>query len=115
VLHPGVGSSLVTGTPIKFHYTCYLEYSDEPTDSTLLRGKVARSMIGEGDVLPGMLTYNLNCFNLEFISSLLSLWIFSCEGLILISCDILRSYARFGLNEIEGEINVPTVLHLCIW
>ncbi|KAF2360057.1 FKBP-type peptidyl-prolyl cis-trans isomerase domain, partial [Trinorchestia longiramus] len=54
VVTPGVGGELTAGTTVRFHYSNYFEYGDEPMDSTYLRNKMAKSKIGQGDVLPGL-------------------------------------------------------------
>uniref|UniRef100_A0A2P2I7B5 peptidylprolyl isomerase n=2 Tax=Hirondellea gigas TaxID=1518452 RepID=A0A2P2I7B5_9CRUS len=51
IVKEGVGASLTAGTTVWFHYRCYLEYGDEPIDSTHLRGKTTKAKLGNGDVL----------------------------------------------------------------
>lgn len=54
VLMQGSGSVPVLGVTATVHYNCYLEYSDEPYDSTRLRNKPERYKLGAGGLIAGM-------------------------------------------------------------
>ncbi|MCL4130271.1 UNVERIFIED_CONTAM: hypothetical protein GTU68_066754 [Idotea baltica] len=53
-LSPGVGSDVPLGSRVLFHYSAYLEYADEPFDSSLLRNKPQRSALKENDTVAGL-------------------------------------------------------------
>jgi FKBP-type peptidyl-prolyl cis-trans isomerase len=58
ILRPGVGSVVERGAHVTVHYNTYLEHSDEPVDSTRLRGKPLSFDLRASDeetacVLPG--------------------------------------------------------------
>nr|XP_054749408.1 inactive peptidyl-prolyl cis-trans isomerase FKBP6-like [Lytechinus pictus] len=46
----GAGALPIQGMTLTVHYNCYVEYSDEPYDSTRLRNKPERIKLGKGDV-----------------------------------------------------------------
>ncbi|XP_018018401.1 inactive peptidyl-prolyl cis-trans isomerase FKBP6, partial [Hyalella azteca] len=54
IVTPGVGARLAAGTAVRFHYSAFLEYGDEPMDSSYLRGRPVTSHLGHGDVLLGL-------------------------------------------------------------
>lgn len=51
---PGIGSDIPSGSVITFHYSAFLEYGDEPFDSTILRKKPERRTLDGLDLLPGL-------------------------------------------------------------
>lgn len=44
---------LIHFPPTAVHYNGYLEYSDEPFDSSRLRNQVLQFRLGHGEVIPG--------------------------------------------------------------
>ena len=44
----GVGSEVPEGALVRVHYNGYLEYSDEPYDSSKLRNRQQQFRLGEG-------------------------------------------------------------------
>ena len=44
---------LFTSSSNIVHYNGYLEYSDEPFDSSRLRNKMQQFRLGSGEVIPG--------------------------------------------------------------
>ena len=48
VVTQGVGAEVPEGAIVRVHYNGYLEYSDEPYDSSRLRDKQQRFRLGEG-------------------------------------------------------------------
>ncbi|RXG72334.1 Inactive peptidyl-prolyl cis-trans isomerase FKBP6 [Armadillidium vulgare] len=50
----GVGPDIPREAQVVFHYSAYLEYADEPFDSTLLRNQPQRAYLNEEDTLPGI-------------------------------------------------------------
>lgn len=50
VLTTGVGPTVPDGAMVRVHYNGYLEYSDEPYDSSRLRNKEQQFKLGQGDV-----------------------------------------------------------------
>ena len=54
VVSPGIGSDIPSGSIVTFHYSAFLEYSDEPFDSTHLRNKPERKRLDGPDMLVGM-------------------------------------------------------------
>ncbi|KAB7504627.1 Inactive peptidyl-prolyl cis-trans isomerase FKBP6, partial [Armadillidium nasatum] len=53
-LSVGVGPDIPKEAQVVFHYSAYLEYADEPFDSTLLRNQPQRAYLNEEDTLPGI-------------------------------------------------------------
>lgn len=53
ILKHGAGSVVPAHSLCRVHYNAYLEYSDEPFDSSRLRGKQHQFKLGVGDVLLG--------------------------------------------------------------
>ena len=53
VLREGVGELVPEGALCKVHYNGYLEYQDEPFDSSRLRKKVHQFRLGRGEVIYG--------------------------------------------------------------
>lgn len=51
VLHPGVGAVVPSDSCVTFHYSAYLEMSDEPFDSTRMRNRPHRSLLCDVMVL----------------------------------------------------------------
>ncbi|XP_068240501.1 inactive peptidyl-prolyl cis-trans isomerase FKBP6 isoform X2 [Palaemon carinicauda] len=51
---PGVGSDIPSGAFVTFHYSAFLEYCDEPFDSTHLRNKPERKALDGPELLPGL-------------------------------------------------------------
>ena len=47
-LRPGVGEVVPERALVRVHYNGYLEYSDEPYDSSRLRGKQQQFQLGSG-------------------------------------------------------------------
>ncbi|XP_078680061.1 inactive peptidyl-prolyl cis-trans isomerase FKBP6-like [Branchiostoma floridae x Branchiostoma belcheri] len=54
VLKQGVGDVVPAGAYVRVHYNGYLEYSDEPFDSSRLRNEELRFRLATGSVVPGM-------------------------------------------------------------
>eukprot|EP00057_Strongylocentrotus_purpuratus_P001741 XP_001201219.3 PREDICTED: inactive peptidyl-prolyl cis-trans isomerase FKBP6 [Strongylocentrotus purpuratus] len=54
LLKQGTGALPIVGMTLTVHYNCYVEYSDEPYDSTRLRNRPERCKLGAGSVIPGM-------------------------------------------------------------
>ncbi|VDI79492.1 FK506-binding protein 6 [Mytilus galloprovincialis] len=54
VLHPGGGSVVPEGAIVRVHYNAFLEYADEPYDSTRLRNAPERYKLGQNQLLPGL-------------------------------------------------------------
>jgi FK506-binding protein 6 len=50
----GVGNAIPEGSTVRIHYNGYLEYSDEPYDSTRLRNKPLTLHLGTGGAIPGL-------------------------------------------------------------
>ena len=50
VLTNGLGPTVPEGALVRVHYNGYLEYSDEPYDSSRLRNKEQQFKLGKGDV-----------------------------------------------------------------
>ena len=48
IIRPGVGSLVPDGAMVRVHYNGYLEYSDEPYDSSRLRNKEQEFKLGRG-------------------------------------------------------------------
>ena len=48
ILRPGVGGRVPEGAMVRVHYNGYLEYSDEPYDSSRLRNKQLQFTLGKG-------------------------------------------------------------------
>ncbi|XP_052801994.1 inactive peptidyl-prolyl cis-trans isomerase FKBP6-like isoform X2 [Mya arenaria] len=53
-LKHGVGTVVPTGSLVRFHYNAFLEYADEPFDSTRLRNRVAKLRLGQGEMIEGV-------------------------------------------------------------
>lgn len=54
LLKQGTGALPIVGMTLTVHYNCYVEYSDEPYDSTRLRNRPERCKLGAGSVIAGM-------------------------------------------------------------
>ncbi|XP_071848573.1 inactive peptidyl-prolyl cis-trans isomerase FKBP6-like isoform X2 [Apostichopus japonicus] len=54
VVNNGTGPVVPNGYRIQVHYNSYLEYSDEPMDSTRLRSETKKFILGNGEVIEGM-------------------------------------------------------------
>jgi FK506-binding protein 6 len=54
MLHVGIGEDVPERALVRVHYNGYLEYSDEPYDSSRLRGKQQQFVLGNGEVIPGL-------------------------------------------------------------
>ncbi|XP_072163997.1 inactive peptidyl-prolyl cis-trans isomerase FKBP6-like isoform X1 [Diadema setosum] len=54
VMRSGTGSLPALGVTASVHYNCYVEYSDEPYDSTRLRNKPEKVRLGHGSLIDGM-------------------------------------------------------------
>ncbi len=52
VLTQGVGEVVPEGATVRVHYNGYMEYSDEPYDSSRLRGKVQKFRLGHCEFIP---------------------------------------------------------------
>lgn len=50
LLTRGIGDTVPNGAMVRVHYNGYLEYSDEPYDSSRLRNREQQFTIGKGDV-----------------------------------------------------------------
>lgn len=48
ILTPGLGPVVTKGSMVRVHYNGYLEYSDEPYDSSRLRNKEQQFRLGRG-------------------------------------------------------------------
>ena len=48
VLRQGVGARVPEGAIVRVHYNGYLEYSDEPYDSSRLRNRQLQFKLGKG-------------------------------------------------------------------
>lgn len=57
-MESGVGDDLPAGTSVRYHYNCYLEYCDEPIDSTHFRNRMGKTKLGDADVLQGIVRAN---------------------------------------------------------
>ncbi|XP_057313767.1 inactive peptidyl-prolyl cis-trans isomerase FKBP6-like isoform X2 [Hydractinia symbiolongicarpus] len=53
IIKQGAGSIVPPRSLCRVHYNAYLEYSDEPFDSSRLRGRQTQFKLGEGGALPG--------------------------------------------------------------
>lgn len=51
---PGIGGDIPSEAVVIFHYSAFLEYSDEPFDSTHLRNKPERKRLDGSGLLPGV-------------------------------------------------------------
>jgi FK506-binding protein 6 len=47
-IRPGIGCIVPEGAVVTVHYNAYIEYSDEPYDSTWLRGYPMTGRLGQG-------------------------------------------------------------------
>ncbi|CAC5384585.1 FKBP6 [Mytilus coruscus] len=54
VLHPGGGSIVPEEAIVRVHYNAFLEYADEPYDSTRLRNAPERYKLGQNQLLHGL-------------------------------------------------------------
>ncbi|KAK6192466.1 hypothetical protein SNE40_003928 [Patella caerulea] len=54
ILNPGSGNVVTPESLVRVHYNLYLEGSDEPFDSTRLRGEVFKFRLGQGMVITGL-------------------------------------------------------------
>ncbi|KAK2172421.1 hypothetical protein NP493_962g00018 [Ridgeia piscesae] len=54
MLRQGTGNVLPSDAFVTVHYNAYLEYSDEPYDSTWLRSAPVRFSLGQGEVIAGL-------------------------------------------------------------
>jgi FK506-binding protein 6 len=53
LLHVGIGDGVPERALVRVHYNGYLEYADEPYDSSRLRGKQQQFVLGNDEVIPG--------------------------------------------------------------
>lgn len=53
-VRPGIGGDIPSRAYVTFHYSAYLQYSDEPFDSSWLRGKPEKKKLDFGELLPGL-------------------------------------------------------------
>ena len=53
ILKHGAGSVVPARSLCRVHYNAYFEYSDEPFDSSRLRGRQHQFKLGEGEILLG--------------------------------------------------------------
>lgn len=62
VLRPGVGGVVPEGAMVRVHYNGYLEYSDEPYDSSRLRNRQQQFRLGKGRSCEGLFGFiELQC------------------------------------------------------
>lgn len=54
VVNEGTGPVIPQENRAEVHYNSYLEYNDEPMDSTRLRNETKKFILGRGDVIEGM-------------------------------------------------------------
>ncbi|ESO97333.1 hypothetical protein LOTGIDRAFT_114969 [Lottia gigantea] len=54
VLKPGAGNVVPAQSLVRIHYNLYLEGSDEPFDSSRLRGEICKFRLGQGAVIIGL-------------------------------------------------------------
>ncbi|XP_033123344.1 inactive peptidyl-prolyl cis-trans isomerase FKBP6-like [Anneissia japonica] len=54
IIKQGTGEIVTSGVSVRVHYNGFLEFSDEPYDSSRLRNKPQHFKLGEGEVIPGM-------------------------------------------------------------
>ncbi|XP_071944014.1 inactive peptidyl-prolyl cis-trans isomerase FKBP6-like [Antedon mediterranea] len=54
IIKHGLGEVVSTDNSVKVHYNGFLEYSDEPYDSSRLRNRPQHFRLGSGEVIPGM-------------------------------------------------------------
>ena len=50
ILCKGIGDVVPEGATVRVHYNGYLEYSDEPYDSSRLRNRALQFKLGQGSV-----------------------------------------------------------------
>lgn len=48
VIHPGTGPLVPEGAMVRVHYNGYLEFADEPYDSSRLRNRQQQFQLGKG-------------------------------------------------------------------
>ncbi|KAK4301007.1 hypothetical protein Pmani_026828 [Petrolisthes manimaculis] len=53
-LWPGVGDDLPSGASVVFHFSAFLQYCDEPFDSSHLRNKPERKLVDMGEMILGL-------------------------------------------------------------
>ncbi|XP_045617503.2 inactive peptidyl-prolyl cis-trans isomerase FKBP6 [Procambarus clarkii] len=53
-VRPGIGGDIPSGASVTFHYSSYLQYCDEPFDSTYLRNKPEKKIVDSGQLLAGL-------------------------------------------------------------
>lgn len=49
-----MGHCIPGGASVTFHYTAFMQYNDEPFDSTVLRGHPERKILDAGEIFPGL-------------------------------------------------------------
>ncbi|XP_047472253.1 inactive peptidyl-prolyl cis-trans isomerase FKBP6-like [Penaeus chinensis] len=54
IVQPGIGGDIPDNATIIFHYSAFLEYLDEPFDSSYLRKKPEKNKIDSGNIIPGL-------------------------------------------------------------
>ena len=54
IIFPGVGSDLPANSTVTFNYNCYLEYGDEPFDSSHFIRKPRKTCLADPDVIKGL-------------------------------------------------------------
>ncbi|XP_042211191.1 inactive peptidyl-prolyl cis-trans isomerase FKBP6-like [Homarus americanus] len=53
-VRPGIGGGIPSGAAVTFHYSAYLQYCDEPFDSSYLRMKPEKQILDFRGLLPGL-------------------------------------------------------------
>ncbi|XP_071538446.1 inactive peptidyl-prolyl cis-trans isomerase FKBP6 [Panulirus ornatus] len=53
-IRPGIGGGIPSKASVTFHYNCYIQFVDEPFDSSFLRNKPEKKVVDSGDMLPGL-------------------------------------------------------------
>lgn len=54
IVQPGIGGHIPDNSTIIFHYSAFLEYLDEPFDSSYLRKKPEKNKVDSGSIIPGL-------------------------------------------------------------
>lgn len=54
IVQPGIGGDIPDNATIVFHYSAFLEYLDEPFDSSYLRKKPEKNKVDSGNIIPGL-------------------------------------------------------------
>lgn len=53
-VRPGIGGDIPSKASVTFHYSAYLQFIDEPFDSSFLRNKPEKKVVDSGNMLPGL-------------------------------------------------------------